>query len=262
MRLFFSTLLLLNLVGCTKNSNKQIFIFGHAGMGLSMQNAIYHDNSKEAVELCLSFPGSNGVEVDIQMDQQGCLWLYHDDFLDQITSLGGCINSKNTSEIEQCHYKTLKKEKLVKLIEILPLIKSNQKIFLDLKIANSCSNNLIDYQLFKQSLTLALSSISENVFLITNDAFWLSELAEQYRTYFSSDNFELSKQIIAENPNCKGLVTRNKAIDKSQISYLKSLGKEIYLFDIRSPKGNRDALKKDPNGIITDDIRAALIERE
>jgi glycerophosphoryl diester phosphodiesterase len=262
MRLFFSTLLLLNLVGCTKNSNKQIFIFGHAGMGLSMQNAIYHDNSKEAVELCLSFPGSNGVEVDIQMDQQGCLWLYHDDFLDQITSLGGCINSKNTPEIEQCHYKTLKKENLVKLIEILPLIKSNQKIFLDLKISNSCSNSLVDYQLFKHSLTLALNSTSENVCLITNNVFLLSELADQYTTYFSSDNLELSKQIISENPDCRGLVIRNKTIEKSQVSYLKSLGKEIYLFDIRSPRGNRDALKKNPNGIITDDIRAALIERD
>jgi hypothetical protein len=111
-------------------------------------------------------------------------------------------------------------------------------------------------------LTLALNSTSENVCLITNNVFLLSELADQYTTYFSSDNLELSKQIISENPDCRGLVIRNKTIEKSQVSYLKSLGKEIYLFDIRSPRGNRDALKKNPNGIITDDIRAALIERD
>jgi hypothetical protein len=60
-------------------------------------------------------------------------------------------------------------------------------------------------------------------------------------------------------PKVLGIIIRNKAIEISQIESIKSLDKEVYLFDIRSPKSIREAIKKNPNGIITDDIRAALV---
>jgi hypothetical protein len=62
-----------------------------------------------------------------------------------------------------------------------------------------------------------------------------------------------------ENTKLRGIVIRNKAIEKYQVEMIQSLGREVYLFDIRSPKGNRVAFNKNPNGIISDDIRAALI---
>ena len=261
MRLILKFLAISLVFSCTKKSYSSVSIIGHAGMGLSMENSLYHDNSKEAIELCLAFPNSDGVEVDVQMDNQGCLWLYHDEFLDNISSLKGCVNDKTTSELEQACYKTLKKEKLVKLSQILPLIGENQKIFLDIKNRNTCANVNLDFNLFEQNLTNTLGENTSKVDLILSDTNWLKSLNETYSVYFGSDNFSSGYNLLIENPTVNGIVIRNKAIEKSQIEEIAMLGKDVFLFDIRSPKGNREALKKNPKGIITDDIRAALIEK-
>jgi hypothetical protein len=109
-------------------------------------------------------------------------------------------------------------------------------------------NNLID-------------SVNPNIYLILNDVNWLSQLSNQFQVLFSSDDLVLANEVINQYAEVKGLVVRNKTIDKNKVNELKNQGKEVYLFDIRSPKGNREAMLKEPCGIITDDIRAALIER-
>jgi glycerophosphoryl diester phosphodiesterase len=261
MRFLSSVIIITFLFSCRKDSTNSVLIIGHAGMGLDMPNAIYHDNSLEAVELCLSIPNSAGVEVDIQMDKQGCLWLYHNEYLDKITNLTGCINDKTTSEMEGAYYKTLKKEKLVKLNQVLPLIGFNQKLFLDIKNRNTCTNLGVNDILFKENLTNSVSNYKSKVNLIFSDVTWLLEFAIHYPSYFSTDNLSVGYNMLSTNSEIRGLVIRNKSIDKSQTLSIKSLNKEIYLFDIRSPKGNREAFSKNPIGIITDDIRAAVIDR-
>ena len=56
----------------------------------------------------------------------------------------------------------------------------------------------------------------------------------------------------------KGLIIRNVAINKAEIQEIIQQNKEIYLFEIRSPKGVKIALEKRPSGIISDDLRAAI----
>lgn len=56
----------------------------------------------------------------------------------------------------------------------------------------------------------------------------------------------------------KGLIIRSTAINKLQTNEIIAQNKEIYLFEIRSPKGVKNAIKKRPNGIISDDLRAAI----
>ena len=60
------------------NSDKkaQYDRFGHAGMGMDIAYSIYHDNSEEAIDLALSLPSINGVEMDVRMSKDGTLWLY------------------------------------------------------------------------------------------------------------------------------------------------------------------------------------------
>lgn len=261
MRFISGLIISITLITCKKQSDSSVLVFGHAGMGLEMQNSIYHDNSFEAVELCLLMPNSNGVEVDIQMDKNGCLWLYHDEFLEKITSISGCINDKTTSELENVYYRTLKKEKLAKLDQILPLIGTGQKLLLDIKNKNACSNSTVNIDLFKQSLSNLLETSNSNINLILSDPTWLNEFDDLFSCYYSSDLFSEANELIIQNQKIDGIVIRNKAIKKEEIDEIKKIGKEIILFDIRSPKGNREAINKNPNGLITDDIRAALIER-
>ena len=137
---------------CKKQSGKNIIVIGHAGMGLSMKNSIYHDNSFQAVKLALSYQGSNGVEVDVQMDREGCLWLYHNDVLQDETNGNGCINDNQTIELEKLTYKTIQKEKLTKLEQILSLKDSTQHLFLDVRNMNFCSNSMVDISEFENAL--------------------------------------------------------------------------------------------------------------
>jgi hypothetical protein len=161
--------------------------------------------------------------------------------------------------MEQAFYRTLMKEKLIKLKHVLPLIGENQKLFLDLKITNSCSNQIVDYNLFKESLSTLIANDIPNVFVILSDSSWLKKTADIWPVFYSTDNFHEGYNLLVNYPKALGMVIRNKAIDGSQIESIKSIDKEVYLFDIRSSKGIREALKKNPNGIITDDIRAALV---
>ena len=54
--------------------------------------------------------------------------------------------------------------------------------------------------------------------------------------------------------NCK------QAIEKNEVELIQSLGKQVVIFEMRSAVGIRKALRKNPNTIITDDLREALIE--
>jgi hypothetical protein len=59
----------------------------------------------------------------------------------------------------------------------------------------------------------------------------------------------------------EGIVIRNQNINSSQVETLKSMNIGVYIFEMRSPKGIKSALKKHPTGIISDDLRAAIIQR-
>ena len=261
MRFIKVFLIICFLISCKKQSHENIKVIGHAGMGLSMQNSIYHDNSFQAVKLALSYQGSNGVEVDVQMDQNGCLWLYHNDMLQDETNGNGCINDNQTIELEKVIYKTIQKEKLTKLEQILSLKDSTQNLFLDIRYLNACSNTLIDISVFETSLTKLGITNLKNVHLIIPNQNWAIQLSKSYSVYYCSDKFDESKQFLVENQQIQGLIIRNKYVSKSQVNQIENMDRKVYLYDIRSPKGNRLSLSKFPTGIITDDIRAALIER-
>ena len=259
---FINLVFILILFGCKKQSYQTVNVFGHAGMGLDMQNSIYHDNTLEAIELALSYNGSNGVEVDVQMDSQGCLWLFHNELMDGVLSLKGCINEKATIELENVTYNTLKKEKLQKLQNILKSIPSSQKLFLDIKSFNACSGLSVDRTSFISSIQKLNIGHLENVYLIVSDENWLNEFDSSFNLLFSTDDLTYAKDLFDKYSNLDGIVIRNKMIQTSEVEVISNLGKSVFLYDLRSPKGNRQALEKKPTGIITDDIRAALIERD
>jgi len=65
MRLSSLMGVLLILWGCSKVNNSTTKIFGHAATGLQNPNAIYHDNSMDAIRYACALPGCSGVEVDV-----------------------------------------------------------------------------------------------------------------------------------------------------------------------------------------------------
>jgi glycerophosphoryl diester phosphodiesterase len=102
-------------VSCEKVSvDANTKIIGHAAMGLNSSSSIYANNSLEAIKLALSFSGCDGIELDVQLDNTGQLWLYHDEFLSSYTNANGCINDMESSALSEVFYQTIHHEKLVK----------------------------------------------------------------------------------------------------------------------------------------------------
>jgi len=261
MRFITLFIVLILLSNCKKEDKfKDVKIFGHAGDGLDMSTAPYQENTLEAIEYTLSYPEVAGVEIDIQWSKDGTAWLFHDENLDSQTNGSGCVRSKTDSELESIHYQGVQKEKLPKLNEIATLV-SNRKVILDLKSYGGCGVELSNQE--RQAALIEFNSLLTNteVYAIVQDLTdvnfynnlgWKTIL-EVYNkdSYFAVVNWQ----------NSSGCTLRNESITSDEIHNIQSKGKEVILFNIKSPKAIKKSLKKGPDIILSDDIKATLIQK-
>lgn len=251
------------LIHCNKKEQfTQTKIIGHAGMGLGQANSVFVDNSKESIQMALDQTGCSGVEVDLQMAADGSTWLFHDFELDQRTNLQGCIPDKTSLEMKNGEYKTWKKEKIASTDILQQLSTQNQTLILDLKPVNTCKNTYLDPSSWKEEIKKLQESINFNeVICISTYYNWINQINDTSISLY----YELSdpNEILSHWSQYEfidGFVFRNRDISKDQIIQLHQLGKKVIIFDVRSPKKIREALRKNPDYLITDDLRATLIE--
>ena len=250
------------LSSCQKRENyADIQVIGHAGMGLEMSNSIFHDNSLEAIELALKMPGSNGVEIDVQQDLDGELWLFHDETLDVATNSTGCISSKTSEELENINYLSFHKEKLLKLSELNLDTYDKQKIFLDLRFWKACSESYVNPQILKTALLNLNIQDFENVYLLIPSESFLTIFENEFNVLYSNDNYTHCLSVLSQDTLIQGLVIRNNNVNFDQVKTIQSSHRNVFIFEMRSPKGIKLALSKRPDGIITDDLRATIIQR-
>jgi hypothetical protein len=203
------------------------------------------------MQLAFSFPVLKGVELDVRMSKDGELWLFHDSFLDGETDGTGCVESRSSDELSKLMYTSIHREKLVNLSTLT--LDESKHYFFDLKFINACENKVVDTSLFKQKL---MGIWNSNMTLILPSSKFFPTFGTAFKCILSSDDY----QVLTNELSTKewyGAVIRNNNITKEQVNELLSSGKKIFLYDIRSPKGNLEALKKEPSGIITDEVRSA-----
>lgn len=258
-------ILLCLLSACSKNEGyEQIKVLGHAATGLNILNSVYHDNSKEAIEFALSIEGCEGVEIDIQLSKDGKLWLYHNESLSSETNGDGCVSDLNSDELSSLSYTTMAKEKLVSLDQLNFELFKGKELFLDLRHLNSCTGSYVSAQKVIDEL-IELNLFSSQEFkvncLVSYDAWINPFIAAGFSVYYSIYSSQEFEQAENQYPLLEGYVVKNYDFDSKDILEIKNKNKKVYIFEIRSPKGIRSALRKKPNGLITDDIRATLIEK-
>lgn len=252
MRLSSLMGVLLVLWGCSKVNNSTTRIFGHAATGLHNPNAIYHDNSLDAIRYASSLTGCSGVEVDVRMDAQGKLWLFHDNLLDDETNLSGSVEEKTTSELTNGHYSTLKKEPLL-MLDHATKAELSGYTFLDLKIPD-----IMKSQEFKNAL-LALDLDTSKFALIVSSLSYLEEFKHDFQVFLSINEVsELTSELLANEPRLRGICIRSAQITREEINFLKSINKEVIGYEVRSPKGIKAALYKNPTYLLTDDLKLSL----
>ena len=247
------------LYSCTKTViDKKTNIIGHAAMGLNSSSSIYADNSMEAIQLALSFTKCKGVELDVQMDNLGQLWLYHDENLSAKTNTDGCINSIDPDVLSTVFYKTIHHEKLVKLDQDLLEVLKDKIVFFDLRHFNPCTNSIIESTKIKNALLAVEVDSVENVIIISSNYELLQTLADEFKVFYATDNYAQGLQIMLDYPECDGLVIRNVSITADEVHAIKKLNKQVAIFEVRSPKGTKIAFNKAPDYLITDELRTAL----
>ena len=251
------------LLACRKQeSYPEVQIFGHAGMGIDIGMSAFHDNSLEAIELALALPTMDGVEVDVRMSADGTLWLYHENTLEAHTNGSGCVFETTDEDLEKLRYISLHREKLARLDQIWPLLAPGQQLILDLKHWNECTVAYVDMQRFKEALYTIPLEFRDQIVLDSSNPNWLAQISEDFKVVFSTVTFDEGLKQLEKVPALAGLMMRSKDITAEQIAYLKTLGKESYLFEMRSSKKQRAALQKQPSAILADDPRGALVIRD
>ncbi len=251
------------MISCNKQeSYPDVQIFGHAGMGMDIAYSIYHDNSEEAIDLALSLPSLNGVEMDVRMSKDGTLWLYHENHLEASTDGIGCVAELSDQELEEVHYKSIHQENLVRLDHILTKLRAGQTFILDIKHWNDCAQAYSDMQRFKDALLAIPDELKGQLIIDSSYPYWLATLSQQYKVVFSTVSFEEGFKKLKEIPSLHGIMMRSKDISVEQIAQVKELAKTVYLFEMRSSKMQRATMKKAPTAILADDPRGALVIRD
>lgn len=254
--------ILVVLFSCRKHRDlyPETVIGGHACAGLHISSSNYHDNSLEAYRYARSFDRVLMVEVDAQLSQDGTLWLFHDPEL-QIESNGnGFIPQKSDSYLSGLNYRSLEKERLVRLQD-LPADLKGVCLLIDLKEADG-TGGLIDSTRLMDALSAAKQYFyGGNLALITNTGRFLPTIQGLgFRIYYNAVNAE---QFVSyyQSAYVAGAVFRNADIGIADVTTVKALGKKVILYDVRSPEGIRSAFEKSPDYLLTDDIKATLIEK-
>jgi glycerophosphoryl diester phosphodiesterase len=252
---------ILILISCCKKKENYdtVKIIGHAGNGLNISNSMYHDNSLNSIELALSQNGCDGVEIDVQLSKSGTAWLFHDENLKTEANLDACINSSTDEELSKLNYNHFNDEKLLKLNELKI---DSKTIFLDLRHSNSCTNQLVDFDKFTTEINLFKSNNpSCEIYVITNYLTWVKSLKDKhFNVCFAPSNKNNLDQLIIDY-EIEMLIFKNKDISKQEVEVLKTKVKKIVIFEVRSPKGIRSALNKFPDYLMSDDVKAAIVEK-
>ena len=245
---------------CKKNTDfNSVKLIGHAGMGISIQNSFYHDNSSESINLALSINGCDGVEVDVQISLDTSAWLYHDAYLESETNISGFISHKYDDELHHAKYKSIHHEKMIPLKDLNSKNLKNRSLLLDIKNYNNINTSIIIDALNKVDF-IFLPDIDLKIIINKYDEI-TSFINSGFHVICEIQHFNEYDDLLSQYPDIDGFAIKNKAINSSQVEEIKQSGKEIYLFEVRAPKSIRNALLKFSTAVITDDLRATILEK-
>jgi glycerophosphoryl diester phosphodiesterase len=256
---------LVGLFACEKqNKAIDVQVFGHAGTGLENLTSPYHANSEEAINYALSIEGCDGVEVDVQVDGDGRLWLYHDEKLETTTDGSGCISNQSTEDLKGLRYTSVNQESLLQLSELNRLRLQGKSLFLDIRHFNYCSQQVVNIEyIINQLITLDFVHPEQfDTYAILLNPQWIKPFHEAgMEVLLHLTTMDNVLNAIELYPMLSGFVLKNKDFSQEEVSQIKDFNKKVYLFEMRAAKSIREALNKKPNGVITDDILTTIIEK-
>lgn len=247
-----------------KQSFSHIEILGHGGNGLEIVNGLYHDNSFESIELALLTDGCDGVELDVRLSADGTLWLYHDNELENATNGEGCVGTSTDEYLASLKYSSVDRESLIRLGDIPKNYLANKKVYIDARNSISCTGSNADLNTFVNALVAFRDACdaSTEIIVETRDDLWeVAVTAEGFTTIKFITDFVQYQDVITNLPTVDIIVATNETISKENVTEIHNDGREVIIFGMRSAKSTRNAYEKNPDAILADNLRTAIIER-
>jgi glycerophosphoryl diester phosphodiesterase len=263
--IILGSLLVAVVSSCNKHDDySNIRILGHGGNGLDNVNTLFHDNSLESIELALLTDGCDGIEIDVQLSLDNTLWLYHDQTLDSESTGEGCVATRSDAYLSTLNYQSVNSEKLIRLADVPTSYLANKKVVIDARSINQCTNSPIELGNFVNGVDAFRAScpISTHIIVGTNNVQWINAFSVAgFETMVEISTMDQFNSLVSTAPNLDYVIARNAKISKEDVSLIQDAGRKVMIFEVRSPKSTRSAFLKEPDFILTDNIRTAVIEK-
>ncbi len=256
--IFFSFVLLLS--SCNKVTNlSKTQLIGHAGNGMSQWNGMFTSNSMESIQYALSLDNCAGVEIDVRLSKDTTLWLLHGADLSSLTNGSGSITNATDSYLSTLHYKSLHREKLVKLSDVLRA-NFGKRIIVDFKNYDPLLQTTLDFNLLRKGLE-KLSEYLPHITLKINTFSiypYIKDLCPHIVLELNNVS-EITPSI--KNSELEGFMFKASNISKEEIVNLQTNGYFIYLYEVRSVSRLKKELKKQADFILVDDLLNSVLEK-
>ena len=230
-------------------------VYGHAGISLHRDRAIFPANSYEANQYAIDVLGADGVEMDIQMTKDSVLVLFHDPYLSQSSNIDGCISQYNYDQIKDLKL-DFTKYKITKLKDVLRLTESrNVKVYIDIKAHSYCDGKF-SLSAFQYALNNATNDLSDShkahVYLEMLDLEFLKNITYPTKCY-ESTNVKNGIQFAQEN-GFQAVLFKAEYIGQTESELLNNSGLYWGVFGIKDKWSIDNAISFSPKFVITDNI--------
>lgn len=251
-------------------------IIGHAGLGFHRWFPFnpYPSNSFTSIKKAMEEEGAEGVEVDVQMTKDWEFVLYHDNKLESMTAIEGCIAQYELQEVALLNYQigypfdAFQAEKIIQLKQLIEYFKSFENfphLQLDLRTAAECftaeENELYRIRFTRELLALLKEKQvpKEKVLLISTDKrifdLFKNLNASYPFSYEVTGDFEADLKWAIAN-GIQSLTVKPKILTKDRSKAAHEAGISVVTFGAKSKSGNRKLLELNPDAVQTDNLSA------
>jgi glycerophosphoryl diester phosphodiesterase len=228
-------------------------------------------NSFTVIKQAIDGLNADGMEIDLKVTSDTILILYHDDVLEKSTGCVGCPETYDAQTVMGCKYKNyygsgaFKDEYITSFEQVVHYFKDREKlphIYASPKRPTQCTQ--LDPNSVEKYAYSLVKIIQENnayswISIYDSDLDFLNLVRSMdpgIHLYFNAEDFDSSLNTVIDN-NYSGIVIKLDKVTKEQVKLAHNNNKKVIIWGMYRRKETIDAIKKNPDAIMTDNIQVA-----